>query len=107
MSLFLFSLAGIPPTAGFLGKYVIFQSAVRANAWLLAVVGVLNAVVAAYYYLRVVVTMWMREPETEHEPWPTPASLVVVLAVTAAGVLALGLAPGALLRLLGGVVSGL
>ncbi len=107
MSLFLFSLAGIPPTGGFLGKYVIFLSAVHSHRYLLAVVGVLNAVVAAYYYLRVVVTMWMREPETDEEPLPVPVSLAAVLAVSALGVLYLGLAPGRLLDLLGGLTSGL
>jgi NADH-quinone oxidoreductase subunit N len=107
MSLFLFSLAGIPPTAGFLGKYVIFLSAIHSHRYLLAVVGVLNAVVAAYYYLRVVVTLWMREPETEEEPLPVPFSLAAVLVVAAAGVLYLGFAPGRLLDLLGGLTSGL
>ncbi len=107
MSLFLFSLAGIPPTGGFLGKYVIFMSAMHSHRYLLAVVGVLNAVVAAYYYLRVVVTMWMREPETDEEPLPVPASLAAVLAVAALGVLYLGLAPGRLLDLLAGLTSGL
>lgn len=107
MSLFLFSLAGIPPTAGFLGKYVIFQSAMRSHEYLLAVVGVLNAVVAAGYYLRVVVAIWMREPETEEEPYPVPVSLAAVLVAAAAGVLVLGLVPGPLLDLLGRLAAGL
>jgi NADH-quinone oxidoreductase subunit N len=107
MSLFLFSLAGIPPTAGFLGKYVIFLSAVHSQRYLLAVVGSLNAVVAAWYYLRVVVTLWMREPVTAEEPLPVPASLAAVLVVAALGVLYLGLAPGRLLGLLSALTSGL
>jgi NADH-quinone oxidoreductase subunit N len=107
MSLFLFSLAGIPPTAGFLGKYMIFLSAVHSHRYLLAVVGVLNAVVAAYYYLRVVVTLWMREPETDEEPLPVPVSIAAVLVVAALGVLYLGFAPGRLLDLIGGLTSGL
>ena len=107
MSLFLFSLAGIPLTAGFLGKYLIFLSAVHSHRYLLAVIGSLNAVVAAYYYLRVVVALWMREPETDEEPLPVPVSLAAVLVIAAAGVLYLGVAPGRLLDLLGGLTSGL
>jgi NADH-quinone oxidoreductase subunit N len=71
------------------------------------VVGSLNAVVAAYYYLRVVVALWMKEPETDEEPLPVPVSLAAVLVIAAAGVLYLGVAPGRLLDLLGGLTSGL
>jgi len=101
MSLFLFSLAGIPPTGGFLAKYVVFQAAVRSGSWLLAVVGVLNAVVGAYYYLRVVVALWMKETEQGEEafPLPVPAGMAWVMALSSAGVLYLGLAPGRLLDL--------
>jgi len=101
MSLFLFSLAGIPPTGGFLAKYVVFQAAVRSDRWLLAVVGVLNAVVGAAYYLRVVVAMWMKETEKDEEafPLPVPAAMAWVMALSGAGVLYLGLAPGRLLDL--------
>jgi NADH-quinone oxidoreductase subunit N len=97
MTVFLFSLAGIPPTAGFLGKYVIFQAAVDSGRWLLAIVGVLNAVVGAYYYLRVIVSMWMRESETDEQPLPVTISTAIVLIVAVVGVFYLGLAPGALL----------
>lgn len=111
MSLFLFSLAGIPPTGGFLGKYVIFQAAIRSERYLLAVIGVLNAVVGAYYYLKVIVAMWMREPEGEEEdelfPLPVPPSIVVVLGVSVVGVLYLGLAPGRLLDLAQGLAESL
>ena len=65
MGVFLFSLAGVPPTGGFLGKYVIFQAAIESKQYLLAIVGVLNAAVAAYYYLRVLVVMYMKEPEED------------------------------------------
>ena len=100
MSLFLFSLAGLPPTGGFFGKYVIFQAAVSADRWLLAVVGMLNATVAVYYYLRVVVTMYMREPEIDEMPLPVTPATATVLLLSAAGVLYLGLAPGRLLDLI-------
>jgi NADH-quinone oxidoreductase subunit N len=63
LALFLLSLIGIPPLAGFVGKFYLFGAAVRAGHFWLAVIGVLNSAVAAYYYLRVVVLMYMREPE--------------------------------------------
>jgi len=97
MTIFLFSLAGIPPTAGFLGKYVIFYAAVDSGRWLLAFVGIINAVIGAYYYLRVIVNMWMREPETDDLPLPVTISTAIVLIVAVVGVFYLGLAPGALL----------
>jgi NADH-quinone oxidoreductase subunit N len=100
MSFFLFSLAGLPPTGGFFGKYVIFQAAVNADRWLLAVVGVLNATVAVYYYLRVVVTMYMHEPETDELPLPVSAGAATVMVLSMIGVLYLGVAPGRLLALI-------
>jgi NADH-quinone oxidoreductase subunit N len=61
MSLFMFSLAGIPPLGGFMGKYYMFAAAVRADLTWLAIVGVLTSVVSVYYYLRLVVVMYFRE----------------------------------------------
>jgi len=100
MAFFLFSLAGMPPTGGFLGKYVIFQAAVKSEQYLLAVVGVLNATVAVYYYLRVVVTMYMRDPETDEQPLPVTPAAATVMLLSIFGVLYLGLAPGRLLELI-------
>lgn len=68
LTVFLLSLAGVPPTAGFLGKFYIFASAVKSGYYLLAVIGVLNAVVAAYYYLRVLVVMYMKPLEKDIAP---------------------------------------
>jgi len=99
MTFFLFSLAGIPPTGGFLGKYVIFQAAIESKRYLLAVVGVLNAAVAAYYYLRVVVVMYMREADSEEGPLPVPYTTGTVMAIAVLGVIYLGIAPGRLLDL--------
>jgi len=107
MAFFLFSLAGLPPTAGFLGKYVVFQAAIESKAYLLAVVGMLNATVAVYYYLRVVVVMYMREPESEELPLPISPATATVLAVSVAGVIYLGLAPGRVLELAQGLASSL
>ena len=64
LSLFLFSLAGIPPTAGFMGKFYIFSAAIKEGYLGLAIIGVINSVISVYYYLRVTVAMYMKEPET-------------------------------------------
>jgi NADH-quinone oxidoreductase subunit N len=98
MLAFMASLAGIPPTAGFIGKFYLFMAAVKADLAWLAVVGVLFAAVSAYYYLRVVMVMYMREPETAGvEPQlVTSPVLAVALACAFAGVLAFGLYPNPL-----------
>ena len=98
MSFFLFSLAGLPPTGGFFGKYMVFMAAIGSKQYLLAVVGMLNATIAVYYYLRVVVTMYMREPEGSDLPLPVSAGTATVMLLSVAGVLYLGLAPGRLLE---------
>jgi len=102
MLVFMVSLAGIPPTAGFIGKFYVFMAAVEAGLTWLAVVAVIFAAVSAYYYMRVVMVMYMREPDpTTAEPprlLPSPA-LSVVLAVAVAGVIIFGLFPGTLMDL--------
>ena len=65
MLIFLLSLAGIPPTAGFIAKYYLFAAAVQTDHIVLAVVAVLNAAISAYFYLRIVVAMFMREANRE------------------------------------------
>lgn len=95
LALCLFSLAGIPPLAGFWGKFRIFQSAIEAargddsrTFLLLVIIGALNAAIGAYYYLRIVITMYFRDPVETPAPragWPT------VLAVGACATLSLGL----------------
>jgi len=99
MAIFLFSLAGLPPTAGFIGKFYLFSSAIKGGFIWLAVIGVLNSVISVYYYLRVIVFMYMKEPEVEFE-WLTitpPVAMALVIAV--AGVLVPGVVPGHLLSL--------
>ncbi|HEX4822694.1 MAG TPA: NADH-quinone oxidoreductase subunit N [Candidatus Polarisedimenticolaceae bacterium] len=104
MTVFLLSMAGIPPTGGFFGKYLIFQAAVESRAWLLVIVGSLNAVVAVYYYLGVIMTMWFKEPDGEvATAGPVPPSFAAVLTIAAAVVLWLGLAPSFLLDLASGL----
>ena len=95
-SVFLVSLAGIPPTAGFFGKFYLFQAAIEAKLYGLVVLGLINSVVAAYYYVRVMVFMYMREPQ-QGAPVARPMSSgMVATAVVLAAVLVLwlGLFPG-------------
>ncbi len=92
MAVFMISLAGIPPTAGFVGKLLVFQAAIGAQAYALAVVGVLTSALGAYYYLRVVVYMYMRAPEGVEEGITSPAVAVAVAAAVVA-VIVLGLGP--------------
>jgi NADH-quinone oxidoreductase subunit N len=98
MAVFLLSLAGIPPTAGFVGKLYIFQAAVGAQLYGLAVLGVLTSVLGAYYYLRVVVYMYMRPAEGEPDALRSP-SMAVALAAAVAVVVLLGLVAEPVVRL--------
>ena len=94
MALFLFSLTGIPGTAGFIGKFYLFNSVVQADLAWLAVVAVLFSAVSAYYYLRVIMYMFFREPEAELETGESIGGpLAASLALSAAGVLLIGLLP--------------
>jgi len=99
LALFLLSLVGIPPTAGFVGKFYLFGAAVRSGFVWLAVIGVLNSAAAAYYYLRIIVNMYMREPEgTPAVVMPSFAgALAVVVALW--GVIQLGIFPAPLFDL--------
>jgi NADH-quinone oxidoreductase subunit N len=97
MSLFLFSLAGIPPTGGFMGKFYIFSAAVKQGYIGLAIIGVINSVVSVYYYLRVTVAMYMQDPATvSAADSPTlvfSRALIAAICISAYGVLSLGLFP--------------
>jgi NADH-quinone oxidoreductase subunit N len=91
MAVFMLSLAGVPPTAGFVAKLLVFKAAIAADAWGLAVVGVLTSALGAYYYLRVVVYMYMRpavgaEPAEAGSPLLSVALGAAVLAVVILGV---------------------
>ncbi|GBD94832.1 NADH-quinone oxidoreductase subunit N [bacterium BMS3Abin05] len=101
MAVFMFSLAGVPPTAGFIGKFYLFSAALKAGFVWLVILSVLNAVISAYYYLRVVVAMYMQEPE-EGKVFELPAAswgvgLALLLAVL--GVLYMGIFPSSLMQL--------
>lgn len=91
LSMFMFSLTGIPPFAGFVGKYYLFASAVQSGLTWLAVLGVITSLVSTYYYLRVVVYMYFRDGSAEEHP--LPASSLAAVALSAAGILVLGIMP--------------
>jgi NADH-quinone oxidoreductase subunit N len=93
LGLFLLSLIGIPPLAGFVGKFYVFGAAVRAGYVWLAVIGVLNSAVAAYYYLRVIVYMYMREPEGAATAFVPSFAGSLALAIALLGIVLLGLVP--------------
>jgi NADH-quinone oxidoreductase subunit N len=93
LSLFLLSLIGIPPLAGFVGKFYVFGAAVRAGFVWLAVIGVLNSAVAAYYYLRVIVYMYMREPEGAATAFAPSFAGSLALAIALLGIVLLGVVP--------------
>jgi len=97
LTLFLVSLTGVPVSAGFVGKFYLFNAAVSAGYAALAVVGVLMSVVSAYYYLRVVVAMYMREAVAEDKWAPVSGAARVALALSASVVLGLGVYPGPVL----------
>jgi NADH-quinone oxidoreductase subunit N len=98
MLLYLFSLAGIPPTAGFFAKFYVLSALVERGFVMLAVIAVLLSAVAAYFYIRVVMVIYMREPERVFDPALTP-SVRATLAFTAAGTIGIGLFPAWFLRL--------
>ena len=99
LTLFLLSLAGLPPLLGFFGKFLLFGSALQVGATALAVAGILNSAVALYYYVNLIRLMYLAEADVK-TPLASPASLRLVQAVCAAGTLLLGLFPGPLLAAL-------
>jgi NADH-quinone oxidoreductase subunit N len=97
MTVFMASLAGLPPTAGFLGKFLVFKAAVVAGETTLVVVGVLGSALSVYYYLRVVVAMYM-QPEASPSEEAGPANVRLVVMACALFTLILGLVPGTFLH---------
>lgn len=106
MLIFMFSLAGIPPTAGFVGKFFIFMNALNAGMLWLAIIAVIMSVISAFFYLRVVLVMYMKEPTGEYH---LNASFAGKLAMAAAvyGVLYIGMNPYDVLNFAVKSVSGL
>ncbi|MGA2482054.1 MAG: NADH-quinone oxidoreductase subunit N [Candidatus Acidiferrales bacterium] len=96
-SLYLLSLLGLPITAGFLGKFYIFKAALNSHLIWLAILMAVNSVIGAYYYLRVIVVMYMRESKPDAPTVFVPYAVRFVLFVTAAGILYFGLFPNRLM----------
>jgi len=99
MALFMFSLAGIPPTGGFMGKFYIFSAAIQAKYIGLAIIGVLNSVISAYYYLRITVVMYMGQGEAEPAAGRLSPALGLAMLIAVLGTLQLGLFPSRFLEL--------
>ena len=106
MLIFMFSLTGIPPTAGFIGKFYIFKSAVQAGMIWLAVAGVVFSAISAYFYLRVIMLMYMHEPKAEFKLLQSP-SLALALAITVTAVIVIGVYPSDILNFAKASISGL
>ncbi|MGA8763766.1 MAG: NADH-quinone oxidoreductase subunit N, partial [Candidatus Sulfotelmatobacter sp.] len=98
LTIFLLSLIGIPMTGGFFAKFYVFSAAVKANLIWLTIIGVLNSGVGAYLYLRIIVMMYMREPQREVPVTPVPFGLGFALATSLAATIYLGVFPGRVLH---------
>jgi NADH-quinone oxidoreductase subunit N len=102
LTVFLLSMIGVPLTAGFFGKFYIFQAALQSHLVWLAILGMLNSAVAAYYYLRILVVMYMKEPgESVLSLEPLGLGLGAALVLPAAGTFILGIFPGLILTFAG------
>jgi NADH-quinone oxidoreductase subunit N len=107
MALAMLSLAGFPPTAGFIGKLLVFQAAISAGYVPLAVLAIITSVVAVVFYTRVVLSMFLRDGEAAAaESTPLPAGTSAVLALGALGTLVFGLFAGTWLQFLGRLPGG-
>jgi NADH-quinone oxidoreductase subunit N len=99
LTIFLLSLIGIPMTGGFFAKFYVFSAAMRANLIGLTVIGVINSAVGAYYYLRIIVVMYMREPRKQVPVSPISFGLGTALALSIVATLYLGLVPNRVLQI--------
>jgi NADH-quinone oxidoreductase subunit N len=98
MLMFMLSLGGIPPTAGFMGKFWLFGAAIDAGYVWLAVIGVLNSAISLYYYIRIVVFMYVKKETAGSEPTMSPA-LGLALGVAMVATIVLGIYPRLLFEL--------
>jgi NADH-quinone oxidoreductase subunit N len=98
LTIFLLSLIGIPITGGFFAKFYVFSAALQANLVGLTIIGVLNSAVGAYYYLRIIVMMYMREARESVPLAPIPFGVSAALAISALATIYLGVLPGRVLE---------
>jgi NADH-quinone oxidoreductase subunit N len=107
MTIFLLSMAGIPPLGGFMAKFYVFSAAVKSKFYWLAILGVLNSAVSVYYYLRVTVLMYFRESEREITGLQFSFASVCALVLTVFGTLGMGIYPSYVLSLAQRSIAGL
>jgi NADH-quinone oxidoreductase subunit N len=98
MLVFMFSLTGIPPTAGFMGKFYLFMSAIHAGFTWLVIIAVIFSAISAFFYLRIVMYMYMKDPKEEVAISTSP-SMSLALAITLFGVIAIGVLPSSVVHL--------
>ena len=98
LTIFLLSLIGIPMTGGFFAKFYVFSAALKANLIWLTLIGVVNSAIGAYYYLRIIVAMYMRDSHKEVPVTPVPFGLGVALAISIVATLYLGMLPNRVLQ---------
>jgi len=98
MTIFLLSLGGLPPLAGFVAKFFIFSAALKEGYIFLVIIAVLNSAISFYYYLKVIVFMYMKEPVKEFHISLTPMTLLVI-AISAFGTIQLGIFPDPIIAL--------
>ncbi|MCK9425550.1 MAG: NADH-quinone oxidoreductase subunit N [Ignavibacteriaceae bacterium] len=99
LTIFMFALAGIPPFAGFFGKYFVFVSAIEANLTWLAIIGVISSAISAYFYLRVVVVMYFKSTDSPLEVEPSYQALLGIF-ISALLVLVMGIFPNSIIQLI-------
>ncbi len=99
MTVFMFGLVGMPPTAGFIGKFYIFSAAVEAGYIWLVLIGVLNSLISVYYYLRITVIMYMKPAEADLGPVEMNATITATLIISALAVLIIGIFPNSIFNL--------
>lgn len=97
LTIFMLSLIGIPLTGGFLGKFLVFSAALKANLVWLTIIGVVNSAIAAYYYLRLIVVMYMKEGDDSVVLTPVPVAVAASLLLAAGLTIYLGVMPGQVL----------
>lgn len=105
MLVFMFSLTGIPPTAGFMGKFYVFMSAINAGYTWVVIIAVMFSAISAYFYLRVVMYMYMKEPKETVQLSTSPA-IGLALAITVIAVLVIGISPSTVVNIARAAVAG-
>jgi len=98
MTIFLLSLGGLPPLAGFVAKFYIFSAALKEGYLILVIIAVLNSAISFYYYLKVIVFMYMKDPVKEFNISLTPMTLIVI-SIAAFGTIQLGIFPDPIIAL--------